>query len=272
MGRKRRLDKPQHVAPREDTHATPTSFDSCDESGDDTIPLKVILDQHGGRDKEYLRLRNVAGHLPLSFYAHFQDLRILNLRNCDIKALDAQITQLTQLRHVDVSGNKQIRLPSQLSRCNLTRLVHSPSLMQQSENDKVPYSPILNKQYCGDKVVHSPPRLARLAAQVIIHACCDLEELEEVKGMVPVHLRTYLNPAICAECGSVGRRIVATRVRNAVVAFHTVPLHYDLCSPTCLARIQEVWKLEELLNNEKRALRLQKFGRLEDPVPSYSYA
>lgn len=300
MGRKRRLDKQRNDVKHKgqqngrsvlagDSLLVERGTDDNDDSDDsnaslldETVPIETILAQCGS-DREYLRLRSVRGDLPLSFYEHddLRQVRILNLRGCDLTTLHPRIVRLRSLKYLDVSENPRIRLPAQLARCNLTRFAFSPDTVTRvRENHRVPYTPRLNRDYCGDLTHERMPRLSHLAARAVVDAC-SAEELDDLRERVPAHLRDSLLPTLCAECGAVGRRIVATRVRNAVVAFNTVPLHYTLCSPTCLARIQQVWALEEILNDEKRALRLQKFGRtgnnadLQQRVawtPEYAYA
>ncbi|CCG80574.1 protein of unknown function [Taphrina deformans PYCC 5710] len=282
MGRKKRLVEKTGNVKYESTSigGTETVHNSSDHEDEDDVQITIeSLLYLQGTEKEYLRLKGIRGHLPLSFYCHvdFKNLRILNLRNCKISALHAQIANLKHLKHLDISGNDDIKLPAQLAKCNLTRFIYSPSLLKQRENHHLPYNTSLNKDYCGDRREDAIPRLSRLAAQTVIDLC-SMDELDELRQCVPNHLRDHLLPNVCAECGSVGRAIVATRVRNAVIAFNTVPVHYSLCSPICLERIQATWKLEEILNNEKRALRMQKFGRtnaaeiMTGMVAQYAYA
>lgn len=271
MGRKKRLlERKKNVKPSKDDdrsvdieETSSLDDDDVDNSSEYVVAIEDILSQQTG-EQEYLRLKGLRGHLPLAFFSHpaFSNLRILNLRGCDIRSLPPQIRQLRHLKHLDVTGNDRLRLPAQLLKLNLQRFLFPISLQNLSEDSMLSFNPVLTRSYCGDKTFDRFPRLSRLAAKAIV-SDCTLEELDELREYVPSHLKDYLLPNVCSECGSVGEKIVATRVRKGVIAFNQLPLHYALCSPICLERIQETWRLEELLNNEKRALRLQKFGRVE---------
>lgn len=227
------------------------------------IPISAIRSQRQDSDSDYLRLRALSGSLPLGFFAHesFQGLRILNLRGCKLKSLPPQIIQLSKLRYLDISDIPRIELPCQLSRLNIQRILFSSDLLDVAENFWQPYEPFLGKNYCGDSTSERISKLSRMAAKALIDAC-SLPELDEVRESLPAHLSDYVVPSICSECGSIGRKIVASRVRNAVVAFQSLPLHFPVCSVACLELLQASWTLEDALNKEKRLLRQQKFGGL----------
>lgn len=233
------------------------------------ISLSEILAQWTG-DEAYLRLKNLSGHLPLSLFTHprFQHLRVLNLRGSHIRALPPQIIHLKHLRHLDISGNTGINLPAQLTKLSLTRFVHTIKEMD-TQNYMVPYTTKLCKSYIGDRKYHKLQKLISMAAKSLIR-----EEIEsspddlDILEYVPRHLHDLLVPRVCAECGDLITVPVATRIKHGIVGFTSVPLTYTLCSPTCLSRIQEMWKLEDQLNAEKRALRALKFGSV--PAAQYS--
>lgn len=256
----------------------PGSADDDSEEGqwDDltgVIPIISILAQQQFGNVEYLRLRAMKGQLPFAFFAHpaFENLRILNLRDCKLKNLPPEISLLTKLRYLDITGMPHIELPFQLSRLNLQRILCSPELFEVAENFSMPYEPHLTKHYCGDRVAEAVAKLSRLAAEVLVRTCT-LAEIDELREALPLHLNEHVVPQVCAECGSLGRKIVATRVRKTMVAFHSLPLRYPLCSVRCLQLLQDSWELENVLNREKRLLRQQKFGSLEESSVRYEVA
>lgn len=211
---------------------------------------------------EYLRLKEprvTALPLALCELPCFANLRILNLRGCNLTSLPPQITRLRLLQHLDVTDNHRLRLPSQLAKLNLQRFLCSPSLLDTPETWDVPYTPDLCSTYCGDRRYKALPSLTQAAATAVLEEA-SLTELDDLRDDVPPHLLSWLYPHVCHECGRRGHVPIATRVRKAVIAFKLVPLHYSVCSPTCLDRLQDTFRLDDLLNLEKRAARQAKFG------------
>lgn len=235
------------------------------------IPLARLLSLYDAGNASYLRIKNVNGTLPPSFFddPRVADLRVLNLRDCNVAHVPWHIIRMRGLRYLDITGNHRITLSWKLARMNLQRLLVSPSLLNVEENYMVPYSTQLSTSYCGDSKWRRVSTLADLAAETM-SAEFRLTELDEMRTLVPSYLAAYFTPEQCAECGIISHKMVARRVRKAVVSFCTVPLMYTLCSPSCLKRIQKTWQLEEQLNTEKRALRFLKFGEIESQTARYS--
>lgn len=240
-----------------------------DEDECKVVRMDVILAQQQVGEFDYLRLRSLKGLLPLAFFSHeaFKGLRILNLRGCHLKRLPSQISLLTNLRYLDITGMSRIELPFQLSRLNLQRILFSDNLLDILEDFWLPYEPRPSKNYCRDRTCDVIPKLSRLAAKALVETC-SLAEIDELREVLPHHLVDYVVPQVCAECGSLGHEIFASRIRKTVVAFQPLPLHYPVCSIACLGLLQDSWALEDALNREKRWLRQQKFGGFEDERPA----
>ncbi|BFZ55553.1 hypothetical protein PYCC9005_002594 [Savitreella phatthalungensis] len=213
---------------------------------------------------EYLRLRErTVNELPLALFQSvaFANLRILNVRGCNLSHLPPQVIQLRHLQHLDVSDNLRIRLPSQLRKLNLQRFICSETTRMEPETWDLPYTTDLSKAYCGDRADgrRSVPSLGQLCATKVVESC-SLSELDLFRDFVPTHLRRWLYPYICHECGRLGRLPVASRTRRCVIALKLVPLHFSVCSLDCLDTLQQTFVFEDELNKEKRLARQAKFG------------
>ncbi|ORY85692.1 hypothetical protein BCR37DRAFT_247485 [Protomyces lactucae-debilis] len=220
-----------------------------------SITATALTHACGGLQKtqttaDYLRISGIRW-LPLGFCTYFSDLRILNLKGCALIQLPYNFDMLQQLQYLDVSGNPNLALPASLLKCTkLQRLICSPALLETPSSWHLPWIDL-------EKTV---PRLGTLCCKSILLEC-DIDDLDWLN----VHLRqeALMTPLHelkrCYECNTLGH-LPASRTRIATVALRRVPLHFSVCSSRCLHQLQATMRLEDALNEEKRTLRLTKFG------------
>jgi hypothetical protein len=200
---------------------------------------------------DYLRISGIRW-LPLGFCDFFSHLRILNLKGCALTRLPYDMDRLLDLRHLDISCNdSDLVLPASLLKCtHLQRLICSPKQLNPLADWQRPWS-------ASDE---PSMRLGTLCSTSIVQGC-PLDDLDWLNQHVqeetlscPLHTLDR-----CYECHHVGH-LPAARVRIATVALRRVPLRFPFCSSRCLHQLQSTFMLEDALNEEKRILRLSKFG------------
>lgn len=254
-----------------------------------TAELSVIRGEMEDLDDK-LRLTTRTPTLPLSFFASFSRLRILDLRNVGLERLPSQIIELQNLQELDLRNNNLTYLPSQVAQIpNLCRLQmqdirnRKNILLEQTDCVQTEGGPIEEVLVCrcerrpnGERIPPLPT-LAQICIRTIIKTISSTppEDTEELSWQdlepfystgklaetsvdilpFPSHLLPpYMPIDLCSTCLEPAFPAHAEFELSRVVALSRVRLRYVFCSHECASKcLNEMEKERMEIDGKKRA-------------------